>query len=144
MHSRFRILGCAGRDADGRHCACAHSRIPRQSGQPMTDRIETADIREWQPVLRPDSATRLIDAVEDGKIVYLPQLRFALSDSELRFLDPATLGDKAKSLAFDPASGTLKHARADHAEIAAMMRRYAGAAHGLMCSLLPRYASALG
>ena len=47
----------------------------------MTDRIETADIREWQPVLRPDSATRLIDAVEDGKIVYLPQLRFALSDS---------------------------------------------------------------
>ena len=109
----------------------------------MTDRIETADIREWQPVLRPDSATRLIDAVEDGKIVYLPQLRFALSDSELRFLDPATLGDKAKSLAFDPASGTLKHARADHAEIAAMMRRYAGVAHGLMCSLLPRYASAL-
>src|SRR5437588_8459063 len=109
----------------------------------MKDSIETVDIAEWQPLVRSDSAVDFVNALEDGKIVYLPQLRFALSDSELRFLDPATLGDKAKSLAFDAASGTLKHARADHAEIATMMRRYASAAHGLVYSLLPRYASAL-
>src|SRR5437588_2252002 len=143
MYPGFRILGRAGRNADGRQRAGAHSRISRHSRPPMNDRIKTVDIAEWQPLVRSDSAVDLVNALEDGKIVYLPQLRFALFDSELRFLDPATLGDKAKSLAFDYLSGTLKHALADHADIASMMRRYAGAAHGLVCSLLPRYASAL-
>jgi hypothetical protein len=109
----------------------------------MKDRILTADIAEWQPSLGTDLAAHYVDALEDGRIVYLPQLRFALLDTETRFLNPATLGDKAKSLAFDPVSGALKHARADHSEIAVMMRRYADSARNLVCSLLPRYAGAL-
>ena len=109
----------------------------------MTNPVETLDIVQWQPAPGQFAAQDCIDALEGGKVLYCPQLCFGLADSELQFLDPAVLGDKAKSLAFDPRSGVLKHARDNQAEIAAMMRRYSQSARTLVESLLPRYAAAL-
>lgn len=107
----------------------------------MNKPVATLDLAQWQAA--PGLFADCVDALEDGKVLYCPQLGFALADSELHFLDPAVLGDEAKSIAFDPVSGVLKHAREDHGEIAAMMRRYADSARTLVCSLLPRYAAAL-
>jgi hypothetical protein len=109
----------------------------------MKNPVETLDVALWQPAPGTFAPSNCIEALEDGKVLYCPQLGFALADSELRFLDPAVLGDKAKSLAFDAPSGVLKHARGDHAEITAMMRRYSESARTLICSLLPRYAAML-
>lgn len=109
----------------------------------MNPPIETVDIREWNPVLQAEVSARCTMALEDGQVLYCPNLDFGLANAELRFLTPAVLGDKAKSLAFDPVSGILKHARSDGGEIAAMMRRYAETARGLICAALPRYAAAL-
>lgn len=109
----------------------------------MKNPVQTLDVAQWQPGPRTFADSDCVAALESGKVLYCPQLRFALTDSEFRFLDPAVLGDKAKSLAFDPISGVLKHARVDHAEIAAMLRRYSESARGLVCSLLPRYAARL-
>ena len=82
--------------------------------------------------------------MENGKVLYCPDLAFALFGAEQRFLDPAALGDKAKSLAFDPVSGILKHARTDdNNELSAMMRRYADSARGLIGALFPQYANEL-
>ncbi len=107
----------------------------------MNSPVQTLDVAQWQPA--PGLFADCVDALEDGKVLYCPRLPFALADSEFRFLDPAVLGDKAKSLAFDRASGVLKHARGHQAEIAAMMRRYADSARTLVCSLIPHYAAAL-
>lgn len=109
----------------------------------MSNPVQTLDVLQWQPAPGLFAGSNCIEALEDGKVLYCPQLRFALADSELRFLDPAVLGDKAKSLAFDPRSGVLKHAREGHADIAAMMRRYSESARTLVCSLFPRYAAML-
>lgn len=109
----------------------------------MNEQIATVNIASWNPAMPADSVARFVEALEDGRIVYVPELRFALSASELRFLNPATVGDDAKSVAFDPVSGMLTYARADHAEIAAMMRRYADSARTLVCSLMPPYTAAL-
>lgn len=109
----------------------------------MSNPVQTLDVAQWQPAPGPFAGSNCIEALEDGKVLYCPQLRFALTDSELRFLDPVVLGDKAKSLAFDPRSNVLKHAREGHAEIVAMMRRYSESARTLVCSLLPRYAASL-
>ncbi len=109
----------------------------------MNPPVECLDIAEWRPPLPDGVSVRYTAALEDGNVLYCPKLRFALSEPELRFLDPAVLGDNAKSLAFDPATGTLKHARGDQQKIAGMMQRYADAARTLVCSVLPRYASAL-
>ena len=109
----------------------------------MNSPVQTLEVTEWQPAPGSFAASVCLDALETGKVLYCPQLGFGLADSELRFLDSAVLGDNAKSLAFDPVSGVLKHARADHTEIAAMMRRYAQSARSLVCTLLPRYAAML-
>ena len=109
----------------------------------MNPPIETLQIREWNPVLPAEASARCTMALEDGQVLYCPNLAFALSHTELRFLSPAVLGDKAKSLAFDPASGILKHAGSDQHEIGAMMGRYAEAARRLVCATLPHYAAAL-
>ena len=109
----------------------------------MNPAIEILEIGEWNPVLPAEASTRCTTALEDGQVLYCPTLAFGLSDSESRFLSPAILGDNAKSLAFDPGSGILRHARNDQNEIAAMMRRYAETARGLVCATLPRYATAL-
>lgn len=105
--------------------------------------IETLNISEWKPAAGPASAESWTAALEGGKVLYCPALRFPLSDAELRFLSPGILGDRAKSLAFDPASGLLKHARSDHAEIAAMMGRFAQSARDLVTGLLPHYSGQL-
>ena len=90
----------------------------------MNPPIETLEISDWNPALPVEASAHYTAALEGGQILYCPSLAFALLDPELRFLSPSVLGDKAKSLAFDPASGILKHARSDQHEIAAMMRRY--------------------
>jgi hypothetical protein len=109
----------------------------------MNPPIETLEICEWNPALPEETSARYTGALEDGQVLYCPNLAFPLSDAELGFLSPSILGDKAKSLAFDPVSGILKHARSDQSEIAAMMRRYANAARNLVCATLPHYAAAL-
>jgi hypothetical protein len=109
----------------------------------MNPPIETLDISEWNPDIPAETSARYTAALEDGQVLYCPNLAFPLSDAECRFLSPSILGDKAKSLAFDPSSGILKHAGRDQSEIAAMMRRFADAAHNLVCATLPHYASAL-
>ena len=109
----------------------------------MNPPIETLAIWQWNPALPAEASARYTTALEDGQVLYFPNLAFGLPDAELRFLSSAVLGDKAKSLAFDPASGILKHAGSDQREIAAMMRRYAEAAHRLICAMLPRYAASL-
>lgn len=109
----------------------------------MKNGLETVDVTRWDPTPDLATASACIDALEDGKVLYCPRLRFALNGAESRFLDPAVLGDKAKSLAFDPVSSVLKHARGNHAELAAMMRRYSDSAGTLVRRMLPRYAAAL-
>jgi hypothetical protein len=109
----------------------------------MSAAIETLDVADWNPTPAAERTTAFIAAVENGKVLFCPQLRFALSAAEERFLDPSVVGDQAKSLAFDPGSGALKHARSNHDELATMMRRYADTARGLICALLPRYRAAL-
>jgi hypothetical protein len=109
----------------------------------MNPPIETLDICEWNPGLPEEASTRYTAALEDGQVLYCPNLAFALSDAELRFLSPSILGDKAKSLAFDPASGLLKHAGSNQRGIAAMMRRFADAARNLVCATLPHYTTVL-
>jgi hypothetical protein len=109
----------------------------------MNPPVTYLDIAAWNRAIPGDVSAHHVAALEDGNVLYCPNLRFALEEPELRFLDPQILGDSAKSLAFDPATGVLKHARSDQQQIAAMMRRYAEEARTLICSIIPGYAPEL-
>jgi 3-deoxy-D-manno-oct-2-ulosonic acid (Kdo) hydroxylase len=104
----------------------------------ISDVIERIDEEE--------GGTTAVNALEDGKVLFFPNLSFPLKDSEHRFLSPDYADPAAKHISFDPNTGAMKHAvgtESDLVEIAAMIRRYYQFARSLMCTMLPSYAEAL-
>jgi len=106
----------------------------------MTE-IFTLDLHEWRPQLLPGVQERAVRAIEDGGVLELPHVRFALSDRERRFLSPAWSDGRSKNVSLD--GSRLKGAQGDAddlAELAAMVARFAGNASSLVTTLFPRYA----
>ncbi len=103
--------------------------------------IVTLDLTGWRPVLAPGVQDTAIRAIEDGGVLVLPHVNFALSERERRFLSPSWSDGRAKNVSLDGA--TLKGARGtadDLAELAAMIGRFAASAADLVITLFPRYA----
>ena len=50
--------------------------------------IVTLDLAGWRPVLAPGVQEAAVRAIEDGGVLVLPHVGFALSDRERRFLSP--------------------------------------------------------
>lgn len=103
--------------------------------------IVTLDLAGWRPVLEPGVQEAAVRAIEDGGVLVLPRVSFALSERERRFLSPEWSDGRAKNISLD---GTrLKGARGtpeDLAEMTAMVARFAQNAADLVVTLFPRYA----
>jgi hypothetical protein len=103
--------------------------------------IVTLDLTGWDPALTADAQRLAVGALEDGGVLVLPHVNFALSESERRFLSPQWSDGRSKNISLDGAR--LKGARgtpADRAELAAMIARFAANAALLVTTLFPRYA----
>jgi hypothetical protein len=103
--------------------------------------VFTLDIAGWHPALSDDARERVSRALEEGGVLRLPHVNFALTGSERRFLSSAWSNGRAKNISLD--GGRLKGAAgspADRAELAAMIARFAAAASDLVIALFPRYA----
>ena len=108
--------------------------------------LEQLDLRGWTGPLPGELTDRAERALEAGKIVYAPRLRFELSESEQRFLSPQYLNGKSKNISFNPATEALGGTScegADRQELAAMLRRFFSHAAGLVRALCPRYQEGL-
>lgn len=85
------------------------------------------------------------DALEAGHVLFLPNLRFELSEAERAFLTPAIVG-KSKNVSYDPRSGqvggTTIAAMKAH-ELRALMDRFAAATRDLLATVLPSYRAGL-
>jgi len=91
-----------------------------------------------------DEAVRheAIDALENGEVLYLPNLPFPLSAGEQSLLSPRLSDGKSKNISLDP-EGRLKHtssSEAEHALLQSMMQRFATGSVSLINALFPRYA----
>jgi hypothetical protein len=105
----------------------------------MESQVLTLQLGTWN-VASPE--IRWIAALESGKVLYFPQLAFALSRQEQALLRPELLEASARNISLD-AQGRLKGAAGNdavQAAINAMMARFAGQARGLMESAFPAYA----
>jgi hypothetical protein len=103
--------------------------------------IVTLDLTGWRPVLAPGVQEAAVRAIEDGGVLVLPHVGFALSDRERRFLSPDWSDGRAKNISLDGAR--LKGARGtaeDLSELTAMVARFAQSASDLVVTLFPRYA----
>ncbi|MDK2123354.1 Kdo hydroxylase family protein [Chitinimonas sp. DQS-5] len=112
----------------------------------MQNRLMTLNISQWDPEIDPQQTNQLASALEDGKVLYLPQLAFRLNSDEERFLSPSWSNGRAKNISFESKNGQLKGAHGNEEELkalGAMISRYRSRAVGLIQSLLPHYSKTL-
>jgi hypothetical protein len=107
----------------------------------MATTIATLDLAGFSPALTPAVRDSAVRALEDGAVLALPHVNFALQPDERRFLSPQWSDRRAKNISLDGAR--LKGARGspvDKAALAAMIGRFAASASALVAALFPRYA----
>lgn len=87
-----------------------------------------------------------INAIENGNIIFFPQLSFTLSEAEQRFLSPGFAHVKAKNISFNRSTNKVRCAECsveDYENLKLMMQRYSEYAEKLVRQLFSPYAQAL-
>ena len=108
--------------------------------------IETLAVADWVPHPGEAESRQLAAALEAGKVLFLPRLRFELQPLEKRFLDPRWSDRKAKNISYDPADTTIKGAQgntSDLEDLRRLLQRFHQRALGLIQHLLPHYTAQL-
>ncbi|PXX49116.1 MULTISPECIES: Kdo hydroxylase family protein [Aquitalea] len=83
-----------------------------------------------------------VAALESGKVLFLPQLDFAIQPTELALLNPQVADPKRKNISLDPQADGKLHGVADpanEAAVRALISRYRECAFALVEQLLPEY-----
>jgi hypothetical protein len=103
--------------------------------------VVTLDLTEWRPALTDEARDTAARALEEGGVIRLPHVRFALTESERRFLSPAWSDGRAKNISLDgiQLKGAVGTA-AERAELASMIARFADGVSELVTAMFPRYA----
>jgi hypothetical protein len=106
----------------------------------MRDIVQLCPDRDWGAE-GADAPTHDVEAViEEGGVLCLPQLHFALSDAERRLLDADVADGKAKNVSLRGAHGEVRGANAVHVDtLRTMMLRYRAHATSLIERLFPHY-----
>ncbi len=90
-----------------------------------------------------DGPTHDVEAVvEDGEVLSFPQLPFALSNAERRFLDPRRADGKAKNISLRWPGGEMRGAAGEASDLVAlkaMITRYADQSEAFALRLFPHY-----
>ena len=110
----------------------------------MTPIVTLPHMRWDQPCSAADQENAL-HALEQGSVLFFPQLGFLVAEEESRFLSP-TIAAKSKNVSLDCSRGILKGSSADEAEqrlLQGMMQRFATSTVALLHNLLPHYTAGL-
>ncbi len=113
---------------------------------PPSSVIEELRITRWEGPFSAEDRQRAVAALESGKVVFLPDLPFAVTASEERYLRPEAAGGERKNISLDPITGKLSNAAMspeDAAALGAMIERFGDAATSLVSGLIPHYAGEL-
>ncbi len=109
------------------------------------NRVVNISTTAWSEEQSSARCQQAIEALEDGKVLFLPQLRFELDEAERVFLQPVMKGNR-KNISYDIATGEVRGGvmeANEEARLRAMMYRFARSARDLIGSLLPRYETGL-
>jgi len=104
--------------------------------------LEQLGIQDWAGPFAEPLTRQAGSALEDGKILFAPALRFELLPAERRFLSSQHLEAKSKNISYHPDSQALGGTScqgADRVELAAMLRRFSEQAVQLLSALCPGY-----
>ncbi len=104
--------------------------------------FEHVDFTVWEGPFADSVTAQATHALENGKLVFAPNLAFALSNKENRFLSPDCLDAKSKNVSFRPASGALQGTRCegqDREDLLEMLRRFYRQSRAWIAALCPGY-----
>jgi hypothetical protein len=107
------------------------------------DVLERFSIQSWEDPIDTETQHRAVAALESGRVLFLPDLAFALEPDEAGYLSPHTADNTRKNISFDPATGRCGGAALagdDAARLAAMLDRYGRLSTRLLHNLVPGYA----
>jgi hypothetical protein len=99
----------------------------------------------WNQECPAEVQENALRALEEGSVLFFPQLGFSVGETEAQFLSPAA-SLKSKNISFDVRTGKLSGSSLDEASarpLQAMMQRFARSSNDLMLSLLPHYKTGL-
>jgi 3-deoxy-D-manno-oct-2-ulosonic acid (Kdo) hydroxylase len=102
--------------------------------EPHPDILPSADLRD-----------RAIDALENGKILFLPRYQFVVTDEESAIFSPAIISN-SKNASYDPRTGILRGAVASEPQtelLRRMIARFADFALHLVLQLASAYETGL-
>jgi len=108
--------------------------------------LEVVKLDSWSERVPELTQAHATDSLEQGKILFLPGLRFPIFQEEAHLLSPRLAGGKAKNISFDITSGELRGAIAaqdDSRRLKALLFRFATQAAALVEKLSPSYRQAL-
>lgn len=108
----------------------------------MREELETLDLNSWQKKVPGSTQKRAIEALENGKVIFLPELSFHLDQKELQLLSPDKVDPKSKNISYDTRSGKVGGCRCigEELELMRMMvKRFADSSKSLLEMLLPQY-----
>jgi hypothetical protein len=111
----------------------------------MSDQIIEVTSANWQGQSLSVPRKTLLEGIEQGKVLYFPNLAFPLEEGESRLLDPSIADPKRKNISLD-ANGTLHGVQGDaptQVAASAMIARYQANARALVAGLFPEYTGKL-
>ncbi len=112
----------------------------------LDDILLTLNNPHWDADFSHSEKTQAIQALEEGKIIYFPNLNYALNEKENSLLTPKILQGKSKNICYNPVTNRLKWVAKDPKPaqyLLEMMQRFMSVSYGLIHSLIPHYESSL-
>ncbi len=103
--------------------------------------VLTLPLRQWAAA----EASSAVSELEQGKVLFLPELAFTLSDQEMPLLDPTLVDPKRKNISYQPLSGKLSGVAVAERrqQVQQLLERYYQSCRQLIAGLLPEYQEAL-
>ncbi|MDE3060988.1 MAG: Kdo hydroxylase family protein [Pseudomonadota bacterium] len=104
------------------------------------------EVSRWNTLFDQAMQQQAVEALEQGKVLFLPQLSFALTPQEQAYLRPDCVKPGTKSIKYSLSRNALwgmADSERDSPALTGLMKRYAESARGLATALLPGYASTL-
>lgn len=105
--------------------------------------VMTLPLRQWEAA--PAEPHAAVNALEQGKILFFPELAFPLLPQEMPLLDPSLVDPKRKNISYQPLVGKLTGVatKTQQQQVQQLLQRYYQSCSQLIAGLLPEYREAL-
>lgn len=109
--------------------------------------LQTLSARSWTETFVDSIRKQALNGLENGQILYIPELAFSLNPEEKMFLNPDLADPRAKNIGYHAGEqklwGVQRLSDEQHIKMKNMLDRFSYSAKQLVNALLPRYADHL-